>query len=74
MGIYEASRVQFEDSDERIKNERAITMRTIERIAGESTAAATLEHPNTSRVEQATGIENILYELSEAVKTCVQAQ
>ena len=49
-------------------------MRTIERIAGESTVAATLEHHTTARVEQATWIENMLYELSKAVKACVQAQ
>ena len=43
-GICEASGVQFEDSDEQIKNEGAITVRTIERIAEESTAIAGLGH------------------------------
>lgn len=73
MGICEASGVQFEDSDEGIKNERAITVRIIERVVGKSTVATTPERPTTARVEQATGIENILQELSEAVKACVQA-
>lgn len=60
MGICEALGVQFKDNDERIKNEKAITLRTVKRIARESTTAATLECPTTARTTQATGIENML--------------
>lgn len=48
-GICEASELQFGDSAERIKNKRAITMRIVERITGESTTAVTLEHPATTK-------------------------
>lgn len=40
-GIYEAFGVKFEVKDKRVKNDGAITTRTIERIVVETTAAAT---------------------------------
>lgn len=72
--ISEALGVQFEGNDERIKNEGAITVRAVERIAGESTIAATPERPAITRIEQTIEIENMLQELSKAVKVYVQAQ
>ena len=42
-GICEVSGVQFEESDGRIKNEGVITVRTVERIAGESAAITSVE-------------------------------
>lgn len=49
-------------------------MRTIERITRESTAVATPERPATASTGQAIGIKNMLQELSEAMKACVQVQ
>lgn len=72
--IYEASKMKFKGSDERVKNEGVIIARIIERIAVESTIAATLEHPATAKVEQATEIETMLQELSESINAYVQAQ
>lgn len=43
-GICEVSRVKFEASDERVKNKGTITARIVEKIAMESTAAATPKH------------------------------
>lgn len=60
--------MQFEDSDEQIKNEGVITVRTMERIAGESTTIASLGHPAITRKKKATRIENILQALCEACK------
>lgn len=74
MGICEVSGVQFKDSDERIKNEGAIIVRTIERIAGASAAAATPKHPATSRTEYTIRIENMFQALSKAASACAQAQ
>lgn len=53
MGICKVSRVQFEDSDERINNEKVTTMRKVKRIAEEPIAAATPKHHTTARVENA---------------------
>lgn len=49
-------------------------MGTIERITRESTATATPERPVTARTGQAIGTKNMLQELSEAMKACVQVQ
>lgn len=40
----------------------------------ESTAAAILEHPTATKVEQASGIEQMLQELSDSINAYVQAQ
>ena len=40
-GICEASWVKFEAGDEKVNNVRAITTQTMDRIVGETTAAAT---------------------------------
>ena len=50
-GICEASELQFEDSNQRIKNKRAITVRIFEMITGESTAVVTLELPATAKAK-----------------------
>lgn len=63
--------MQFEESDERIKNEGVITVRTVERIARESAAIASPKRPATARTKQATGIKNMLQALSKAVQACV---
>lgn len=60
MGICEAFGVKFEESDEKVKNEGAIIVRTVERIAGESTTVVTSECLVTAKPEQTTWIENIL--------------
>lgn len=72
-GIYKASGVQFEASDERVKNKGAITARTVERIVVEYTVAATLKHHVAVKAEQATRIETMLHELSKSINACVQA-
>lgn len=59
-GICEVLGVQFEESDKRMNNEETITMKIVERITGESTAAATPEQLATDKTEQATRIENML--------------
>lgn len=51
-GICEAFGVKFEAKYERVKNKGAITARTIDRIAVESAAAATPEHPTTATSDQ----------------------
>lgn len=57
-----------------MKNEGAITARTVERIIVESTAVATTVHPTVAKGEQATGFETMMQELSESINTCVQVQ
>ncbi len=66
--------MKFKASDERVKNERVITTRIIERIVVETTIAATPEHPATAKVEQATEIKTMLQELRESINAYVQAQ
>ena len=61
-------------SDKRIKNEGALIARTVERIAGESTAATTPKHHAATKSRQATGIGMMLQELSESLNACVQEQ
>lgn len=65
--------MKFEASDEKVKNEGAITARIVERIAVKSIAAATSEHPAAAKAEQATGFETMLQELNESINACVQA-
>ena len=71
-GVCEALRVKFITNDERIKNERALTARTIEKIVGESTATATLVHPTATKLGQATWIGKMLQELNKSLNVCVQ--
>ena len=52
MGICEVSGVQFDDSDERINNKNATTMRKVERIVGEPTTATTPKHHIVARAEK----------------------
>lgn len=52
--------VKFEVSDERAKNEGAITVRTVKMIAVEMTAAATPEHLTVTKAGQAARIEKML--------------
>lgn len=67
-GICEASWVKFEAGDERVKNVGAITTQTMERIVGETTAAATPQHPTAAtlqrlapvKIEQAPGLEDMV--------------
>lgn len=73
-GICEVSRVKFEASDERVKNEETIIAWIVEMIVVESTTAATPKQSAATKRGQATWIEKILYELSEILNACVQAQ
>lgn len=58
--IYEASGVKFVSSDKRIKNEGALTVRTVGRIAGEYVAATTPEHLIVTKLGQVIGIGKML--------------
>ena len=51
--------MKFKAGDERVKNEGAIIARTVEKIAGETTAAATPERPTPVKAEQAPGLEEM---------------
>lgn len=73
-GIFMGFKVKFEASDERIKNEGAITFKTFERTTVESTVAATPNHPIVTKAEQASGIEQMLQELRDNKNACIQAQ
>lgn len=74
--------MRVEAKDERVKNEGAITARTVERIAVESAAAATSKHltpaiperPTPTRAEQDLGLEEMIQAISEAAQACVEAQ
>lgn len=44
--------MKFKIGDERVMNEGAIIARTIERIARETTATITLEHPTVATLER----------------------
>lgn len=65
--------VKFEASDEKAKNEGAITVRTVKRIDVEMTVAATLEHLTVTKIGQAARIEKMLHELKESLNACFQA-
>ena len=71
-GVCEALGVKFIANGERIKNEGVLTARIIEKIVGESTAAATLVHPTATKLRQATWIGKILQELNISLNVCVQ--
>lgn len=58
--ICEASGVKFVTSDKRIKNEWALTVMIVGRIAGEYVTAATPEHLIVTKLGQVIGIGNML--------------
>ena len=65
------SEVKLSTKYESIKNEKAFTDRTVERIIGEIAAAATPEHVVT-RVRNVIGIEKRLQELSDTINECIR--
>lgn len=58
----------------KIKNEGALTTRTVERIIGETIVVATPEPVAVTRAKKVTGIEKRLHELSDNINECVEAQ
>lgn len=66
--------MRFKAKDERVKNDRAMITRVVERIVVESSTAATLERPDLARAEHTTRIKNMVQVFSKAVNACVLAQ
>lgn len=54
-------------SDERVKNERELTVKTIERITGESAAIITLEHPAATKSVKAIKFKKTRQYLSDSL-------
>lgn len=67
VDICKFSKVKIIINDERVKNEGSLTVRTIERIAGEYVAAAISEYPTTFTPRKASKIKNMLQELSASI-------
>ena len=67
------SGVSITAEDERIKNEGALTTRTIERIVGEF-IVATPEPTVVASARTVIGVEMRLQELSDSITQCVEAQ
>lgn len=73
-GICEASGVKFVESDEWVKNEGALITRTVERIARDSVATITPEHPLVIKSVKATGFRKILQDLSDRLNAWKEEQ
>lgn len=58
--ICEVSGVKVITSNEIVKNERALTTRTVERVVGESVTVATPEHYAATKSRKAIWIEKML--------------
>lgn len=67
------SRVKISAKDEKVKNEEALTTRTIQRIVEEIVVAVTLEPVFVTKVKKVTGIERRLQELSDSINKCIEA-